>query len=134
MVTQREEREGVAALAENIHSLMLEIRAGRLVAEASPPGKKPRVWETLAIVIALLGLLGSGINWLGSSGMAVGGFKETVQRLERDLQTERDERKVERDERLRLQGRFDRLRDLYMVEFGADPEDPNTKLLRKRGK
>jgi hypothetical protein len=135
MGNQERRSEDTAALVETVHSLMLEIKASRLVAEQGGGKRKP--WETwVSLCLASIALLGSGISWLGTSGFAVGSTKEQIvqkmQTLEHDLSVERDERKQEHDERVKLQNRFDRLRDLYMVEFGADPEDPNTKVIRKR--
>jgi hypothetical protein len=112
-----------ATVLEAIHALTLEFKANRIATESQQAKKQPVNWFTTTV--AIVALLGSGINWLGSSSMAVGGAQQTIYRLSEDV-------KIEREARIQLQTRFDRLRDLYMVEFGADPEDPNTKVTRKR--
>jgi hypothetical protein len=96
--------------AEDRHKeLMLTISNGG--------GRRPPAWASFAL--SLVALLGVGIN--------IGVYVSKAQQQEQATTQLREDYN-------RVNSRFEKMRDLYMVQFGADPEDPNTKAIVKRGK
>lgn len=77
--------------------------------------RKPPAWASFAL--SLVALLGVGIN--------IGIY------INKSQQQEQAQVQL-REDYNRVNSRFEKMRDLYMVQFGADPEDPNTKAVVKR--
>lgn len=91
--------------------------AEMIAAFSGSNARKPPAWASFAL--SLVALLGVGIN--------IGIYINRSQQLEQATVQLREDYN-------RVNSRFEKMRDLYMVQFGADPEDPNTKVNVKKGR
>ena len=93
---------------ERLESILNRLERIITTKSSNSNGKKANI---ITACVAGLALMGAAFSTVASYG----GNQRDVQRWQDDL-------KIEREARERLQVRFDKLRDMYMVQLGTDPE------------
>lgn len=119
------EREDLAELKELVHQ---QIALGTLNAKTQPQiqvqaGSAPTKWFLAGI--AVLTLVGGAGNFIGSSGVWVGGKAQQQEYLILRVQTAENETAA-------LRAKLDRLRDLYMIRFSEDPDKVDTDTMKRK--